>query len=45
MLKAQFEDADEMVEVEVDIRPSVCNEVDSSEYPTLAYSLVFTLKA
>ena len=35
VLKAQFEDADEMVEVDVDIRPSVHDEVDSSEYPTL----------
>jgi len=35
VLKAQFEDADEMEDVGVDIRPSLHDEVDSSEYPTL----------
>jgi len=30
MLKAQFEDADEIVEVNVDIRPLLHDEVDSS---------------
>jgi len=35
VLKAEFEDVDELVDVDVDIRPSLNDVVDSAEYPTL----------
>jgi len=34
VLKAQYEDVDELVNVDVDIRPAVNDESDLSEYPT-----------
>ena len=34
ILKAQYEDVDELVDVDVDIRPTISGVTDLSEYPT-----------